>query len=154
MEYQFDFEELVPVLSDRIVTGMMLYGTATLESADPSEPHAFYVSEVVLDGGLVLTPSGNVPKGHYSLTKELFKAVADIIQNDKHPIGKFAQAEFGSAVDEGEYDSRSYNSLRTMAYTDAGRPEPSVFRDRPGLSKLLQAPSVRGASLNEGTRNV
>jgi hypothetical protein len=113
---------------------MMLYGTATLESADPSEPHAFYVSEVVLDGGLVLTPSGNVPKGHYSLTKELFKAVADIIQNDKHPIGKFAQAEFGSAVDEGEYDSRRYNSLRTMVYLDAGRP-------------------VRGASLDmEGAR--
>jgi hypothetical protein len=131
---EFEFEELVPVLNDRIVTGMMLYGTATLESADPSEPHAFYVSEVVLDGGLVLTPSGNVPKGHYSLTKELFKAVADIIQNDKHPIGKFAQAEFGSAVDEGEYDSRRYNSLRTMVYLDAGRP-------------------VRGASLDmEGAR--
>lgn len=124
MEYSFEFEELVPVINDRIVSGMMLYGTATLESADPFEPHEFYVSRIVLDGGWALTPSGNVPRGHESVEKTLFKAIADIIQNDKHPVGKRAQEEFGEAVDDTEFSSRQYNTLRSRltAYIDAGRP--------------------------------
>lgn len=136
MEYSFEFEELVPVINDRIVTGMMLYGTATLESADPYEAHEFYVSQIELDGGMVLTPSGDVPKGHHNIAKDLFKAIADIIQNPKHPVGKRAQAEFGDFVDEGGFEAKHYNTLaeRTMAYLDLFRP-------------------VRGASLDmEGAR--
>lgn len=123
MEYEFTFKELVPVINDSIVSGMMLYGTATLESADPFEPHAFYVSEIVLDGGLVLTPSGDVPKGHHSLTKDLFKAIADIIQNDRHPVGIRAQQEFGEAVDDGTEvvpAPRRYNSLSLDSYPVRG----------------------------------
>ena len=116
MEYEFEFDDLTPVINDRIVTGMMLKGTAILESANPYEPHEFYVSKVVLDGGLVLTPNGGVPNGHHSLTKDLFKAVADIIHNDKHHIGKAAQAEFGDAVDGDSMeifhvDPRRYSAL-------------------------------------------
>ena len=116
MEYEFTFEELVPVINDRIVSGMMLYGTATLESADPFEPHEFYVSQIVIDGGWVLTPSGNVPRGHESVEKTFFKAIADIIQNDKHPVGKRAQLEFGDAVDNETFgafhaDPRRYSAL-------------------------------------------
>lgn len=137
MEYSFEFEELVPVINDRIVTGMMLYGTATLESADPYEAHEFYVSQIELDGGMVLTPSGDVPKGHHSIAKDLFKAIADIIQNPKHPVGKRAQAEFGDFVDEGGFEAKRYNTLaeRTMTYLDLGRP-------------------VRGASLDMEAANV
>lgn len=128
MEYTFEFEELVPILEDRIVTGMMLYGKAILESADPSEPHEFFVSSVELDGGLVLTSSGGVPKGHHSISKDLFKAVAAVIQNPKHPIGARAQMEFGEAADEGGFDARHYSvysathERRLIAYLDAGHP--------------------------------
>lgn len=128
MEFTFEFEELVPILDDRIVTGMMLYGKAILESADPSEPHEFFVSSVELDGGFVLTPSGGVPNGHHSISKDLFKAVAAVIQNPKHPIGKAAQMGFGEAVDEGGFDARHYSvysathERRLRAYIDAGPP--------------------------------
>jgi hypothetical protein len=125
---EFEFEELVPVLEDRIVTGMMLYGKAVLESADPSDAHEFFVSSVELDGGLVLTPSGGVPAGHHSISKDLFKAVAAIIQNPKHPIGKQAQMEFGEAADEGAFEARrptiysATHKRRLLAYLDAGHP--------------------------------
>lgn len=121
----FDFEELVPVINNTVVRGMMLYGTATLESADPSDSHAFFVSHVVLDGGLVLTPDA---PSHHILTKDLFKAVADILQNDKHELGKAAQVAFGEAVDEGEFENRTYSSLRVRD---------DMFRPRSGLSKVL-----------------
>lgn len=126
----FEFEELVPVINNTVVRGMMLYGTATLESADPSEAHAYYVSHVVLDGGLVLTPSGGVPRGHASITADLFKAVADILQNDKHDLGKAAQVAFSEAVDEEGFDRRQYSSLRVRD---------EMFRPRPGLGALLDA---------------
>lgn len=98
---EFEFEELNPVVNDRLFKGVMLYGTATLVSADPeSDPHSFYVRSIELDGGVVLVKGGGIPNGHHSFEKDLFKAIADIIQNDRHPIGRAAQANFGEAVDE------------------------------------------------------
>ena len=117
MEYQFEFTDLIPVIQDSIVTGMKLDGVATLETAEEDErSHEFYVSSIVLDGGYLLTPSGGVPNGHHSIRKDLFKAIADIIQNNKHPVGKRAQLEFGDAVDNESFgafhaDPRRYSAL-------------------------------------------
>lgn len=130
---QFDFEELTPVILGKVAKGMMLYGTATLESADPGEPHSFFVSSIELDGGIVLTADGGVPRGHHSLSKDLFKAISEIIENDRHPLGRAAQDEFSEAVDgerEGDPDAaRDERRDRFMgeipAITTARRPDMS-----------------------------
>ncbi len=112
-EYRFYFEELTPVILGKVAKGMMLYGTAVLETSDPSDPHEFYVSSVVLDGGIVLTADGGVPRGHHSIAKDLFEAVRAIIECDRTPLGRAAQEEFSDAVDgeakgdpDAAYDAR------------------------------------------------
>lgn len=118
-EYRFDFEELTPVILGKVAKGMMLYGTAVLESADPSEPHSFFVSSVELDGGIVLTADGGVPRGHASIAKDLFEAVRVIIECDRTPLGRKAQEEFSDAVDgesEGDPD-RKRDEWRDRQYS-------------------------------------
>lgn len=117
-EIQFEFEELQPVIDGVKVEGMMLYGTATLESAYPGEDDSFFVSEITLDGGLHLTACGKVPKDHPSFKKELFRAIADQIQNEKTEIGRIAQAEFSEACrgDEPVYNAtRPYSTMNHRA---------------------------------------
>lgn len=124
IEIQFEFEELQPVIDGLKVEGMMLYGTATLESAYPGEDDSFFVSEITLDGGMHLTACGKVPKDHPSFKKELFRAIADQIQNEKTEIGRIAQAEFSEACRGDEIGpSPVYNALRehsTWNHAQAG----------------------------------
>jgi len=94
-ECNFDFDELVPTIEDTVIRGMMLYGTAVLASADPGEPDAFYVKEVIIDGGFRLLPSGAGEMGVPSEYRKLmFKAIASIIESDKNPTGRAAQECF------------------------------------------------------------
>lgn len=115
---EFEFEELQPVIDGVKVEGMMLYGTATLESAYPGEDDSFFVSEITLDGGMHLTACGTVPKDHPSFKKELFRAIADHIQNEKTAIGRYAQAEFSEAVRGEDSPSPVYSALREHSTWD------------------------------------
>lgn len=101
IEHEIEFEELTPILNGNRITGMMLYGKAILASADPSEPHAFYVKSIRIDGGLLLERNGGRPRGHEQGTSgELFDTLAHQIESDRTEIGRLAQAEFADAVDE------------------------------------------------------
>lgn len=125
MQIEIEFEELQPVIDGVKVCGMMLYGKATLESAYPGEDDSFFVSEITLDGGMHLTACGKVPKDHPSFRKELFRSIADQIQNEKTSIGRYAQAMFSEAVrDEDDIAPfESYNPMRehsTLNHAQAG----------------------------------
>jgi len=97
--HEIEFEELIPVIDDRRVEGMMLYGTATLVSNDPeSDPKAFYVDEITIDGGLVLKRPRSMREPS-DFSEILFVAIAGQIESDSTDIGRYAQAEFSEAVE-------------------------------------------------------
>ena len=106
IEITIEFEELQPVIDDVKVEGMMLYGKAVLESAYPGEDDSFFVSEIVLDGGLRLLPSGAGEMGFpCQIRKQLFHVISSVIQNPKTNIGRYAQAEFSEAVRDSDEDA-------------------------------------------------
>lgn len=104
---QYDFSEM-QISGD----GLLAYGTATLESAyeDDSE---FYVSEIVLHGGQVLTRPSRINSANV-FNETLFTLIVKQIEDDRTTHGKHAALEWSDAV--------------------AGNAEPaSVFRRRPGM---------------------
>ena len=95
----YEFEELIPAIDGHVVEGMMLYGTATLESAYPDEePHEFYVKKIELRGGLVLRRDNRLT-GQNSHRGWLFKAIADIIESDRTAHGQAAQMAFDEQLE-------------------------------------------------------
>lgn len=111
--HEFEFEQLTPVIDNSIVKGMLLSGTAKLVSNDPiSEPHEFYVKSVDLDGMRLV--ADNRLTGVTTFNGKLFKAIADIIHNDRHPLGHAAQEEFSEVVEESRQPDpdRAYDERR------------------------------------------
>lgn len=112
--HEIEFEELMPVIDDRRVKGMMLYGTAKLVSNDPeSDPKAFYVDEITIDGGLVLKRPRSMREPS-DLREMLFVAMAGQIESDRTDIGRYAQAEFSEAVEESRQPDpdRAHDEMR------------------------------------------
>ena len=98
--HEIEFEEMIPVIDDRRVEGMMLYGTAKLISNDPEcDPKAFYVDEITIDGGLVLKRPRSMREPS-DFREILFVAIASQIESDSTDIGRYAQAEFSEAVED------------------------------------------------------
>lgn len=95
----YEFEELIPVIDGHIVEGMMLYGTATLESAYPDEePHEFYVKRIEINGGLRLRPDNKLT-GQHTFNGQLFEAISKIIESPKTPHGQGAQRAFDEVLE-------------------------------------------------------
>jgi len=138
IQHTIDIEELQPVIEGCRIPGMMLYGKATLVSADPSEKYAFYVKEVVIDGNFRLTASGAGVMGFPSaFRKLLFKAICDEIEDSRTAMGKWAQSEFSEAVDEGRDGDpdRAYDERRDAAFDFRGEPAAITTARRPDMSR-------------------
>ena len=98
----FDFQELTPRGPyGKPITGMMLYGTAELESSYPNWPGQLYVASVTIEGAATITlAKANAQPS--SFDGVLFKAIANELENDKTELGRLAQSEFTEAVEAGE----------------------------------------------------
>ncbi|MBW8282491.1 MAG: hypothetical protein K0M55_02720 [Rhizobium sp.] len=95
---EIEFEELVPVIDECRIEGMMLYGTATLASNDQeNEPRDFYVREVDLSGFHIDRPRDM--RFPVTFRDKLFVAIASQIESMATHIGRYAQAEFSEAVE-------------------------------------------------------
>lgn len=101
-EVEFEFQELTPRDTlGRPITGIMLYGTASLESADPNDPHSFYVASITLEGAASMRRSAELNKPS-SFDGMLFAKIADELENSKTELGRLAQAEFSEKVESEE----------------------------------------------------
>ncbi len=100
--------------------GLMARGTATLESAyeDDSE---FYVSEIVLDGGMRLSRPSRINSANV-FNETLFTMIVKQIEDDRTTHGKHAALEWSDAV-EGIAHPGIYSTLnhRTQGLARAGR---------------------------------
>lgn len=91
---EFPFEEVSPrTFAGDEITGLMLYGTAVLESDDPSTPSHFRIKTIHLDsrnGTYRLSPTDR--------EKWLYDAICAEIYNDVGALGRAAQDAFDDAV--------------------------------------------------------
>lgn len=99
-QVEFEFQQFTPYRDGREVYGIMIDGTAYLESSTErgyGYRNEFYVDAVEILGGLVIThkQAKASPNGFNGV---LFKLVADRIENSATEIGKDAQAVFSDAV--------------------------------------------------------
>lgn len=121
LEIQYNFEELqIPGFGP----GALFYGTALLaDNGDGS----FYVKAIKLDGaaGHLETPMANGSRCD-NLSQHLFKAIRDVLYDEKTSHGRNAAMEWGDSLD---------GNLPVSV---------PVFRPRPGLVPLIR--------LNSGER--
>lgn len=100
LKHEFSFEELTINILDRQERGALFSGVATLTEDDESKDE-FYVSRIVLDSGTVLKRNGSGFMGMPHLFADaLFQLIANVIENDKSPLGKVAVAEWNDAVED------------------------------------------------------
>ena len=102
---EFQFEEVTPhTSSGAAITGIMLAGTAELESSrdyDPHDPDAafeFYVSSVTIEGGQSITWKHAEAFPH-SADAFFFKAIAFAVEDDED-----AQEAFNAQVEQDAQD--------------------------------------------------
>src|SRR4051812_23046506 len=88
---QYDFEEM-QISGD----GLLAYGTATLTSACEDDGE-FYVSEIVLHGGQVLTRPSRINSANV-FNETLFTLIVKQIEDDRTTHGKHAALEWTDAV--------------------------------------------------------
>jgi hypothetical protein len=117
----YDFEELkLPGLGE----GCLLYGQATLIGNGDGD---FYVSEIRL-GGRTL-PRFNVMSGN-DFEQSLFKAIADVLENDKTTDGRHCAQEWADAVEQStqpdpdqQRQERMDNAIHFTGHNTAARLE-------------------------------
>jgi hypothetical protein len=96
----FEFEELSISLFGKPEAAAMFHGKATLESEGGEYREQFYVSEIELDGGTRLNPTGAGYLGFPNAFEcELFKRIAAVIENDLTAIGNHAAREWASHLE-------------------------------------------------------
>jgi hypothetical protein len=94
MEIQHSFEELqIPGFG----VGMLLYGTATLATNDAD---TFFVKDIKLDGGAghLERPMANGSRCD-NLSQHMFKAIRDVLYDEKSVHGRLAAIEWSDALD-------------------------------------------------------
>lgn len=103
----FPFDELPVKVCDVYDASLLAYGHAELTDAGPGYEREFYVSAIKLDSGARLT------KGSLETFEgQLFRRIADEIQNDRCKIGQAAAEAWAEA------------------YEQSRQPDPDDARDR------------------------
>lgn len=108
MQHEFSFEEIIPHINGKRVTGWPLHGKATLAQDDLSDDKtAFFVSEVEIDGGFIIRPRDRNP-----ILSQIFDAVAKRIEDASTKLGQAAAEEFASLVTSEPDPDRAYDERR------------------------------------------
>jgi hypothetical protein len=112
---EFEFQQLCPRDDmGREIYGIEISGTAYLESSrdDGSFPNEFYVDAVEILGAKTITRR-QAEASPSSFNGQLFKVIANQIENGNTDLGKIAQAEFSGDVESEIYDQAdSYADYR------------------------------------------
>lgn len=96
-ETSFDFQDLSIPLLGKTFEGMLLSGTATLSG----DQDGFDVTHIALDDGPDLRKGGNGLLGlPAAFEDEFFKRIAAVIENEKTPIGRRAEATWNELIEE------------------------------------------------------
>jgi hypothetical protein len=91
----FPFDELPVMVCDVYDMSLLAYGHAELTDAGHGYEGEFYVSAIKLDSGARLT------KGSLETFEgQLFRRIADEIQNDRCPIGRSAAEAWAEALEQ------------------------------------------------------
>ena len=105
---EFPFEEVTPIASNgAAITGIMLAGTAELESSrdydrhDPDSAHEFYVSSVTIEGGQSITWK-HAKAFPLSADAFFFKAIAFAVEDDEDAQEAFSKQVEQDAQDDAE----------------------------------------------------
>lgn len=97
----FEFDELVIAISGKNDSGAFFYGTAELaENYEGYPEEGFYVREIVLTDGARLDKTGCGYGRPSAFEAELFKRMAEVIENNKTAIGRHAASEWADAMEE------------------------------------------------------
>ncbi|MDK4703870.1 hypothetical protein PH562_16585 [Rhizobium sp. CNPSo 4062] len=121
LEFSFD-EVKLPGYGE----GILLYGTATLES-DCEDDSYFYVASIEI-GNRVLTRPSRINSAHV-VDNFFFNEIANQIESDKTPIGAAAAREWSDAV-AGNVEAPVFRRRAAMplSYSTTRIPEISIGR--------------------------
>jgi hypothetical protein len=103
----FPFDELPVMVCDVYDASLLAYGHAELTDAGQGYEGEFYVSAIKLDSGARLT-GGRLD----SFEGQLFKRIADEIQNDRSKIGRAAAEAWAEAFEQSHEPDPDYERDR------------------------------------------
>ncbi len=107
----FPFDELPVMVCDVYDASLLAYGHAELTASGDDPEDGFYVSEIKLDSGALLKRPSKINTAD-GFEGELFRRIADVIQNPKCKIGELAEEAFAEAWEETSQPDPDYERDR------------------------------------------
>jgi hypothetical protein len=112
LTHEFLFDELPVKICGTYDTSVLVYGRAVLKSNGPSVEDGFVVTSIRLDSGAMLYPP-KTPSGHaMPFEGEMFNRICDVIYNSKTSLGRAAEGEWATAVEEASQPDPDYERER------------------------------------------